>query len=190
MQTANIEKQELELYLKYDNLDIEIILRLFKSIEQLHDTIMSTTSKVYFNEKNQQRFRNIMELDYISTGESIRIRLKEKWKIELRTKNGDVEIVLPRKLGIPLIIVFFILITAKQGIGLYNDYLDTQIKELDIELKQNELYRQMEETKRINPQYRRAKHQAHRTINYIMDNEDITFFQINGLTLKDGGKEY
>lgn len=184
-----IETKGLEFYFKYDNLDIETILRLFKNIEQLHDTVMSTTSKVYFNEKTQQRFRNIIVLDDIHTGESIKIRFKENWKVELNTKKGGVKLVLPKKLGIPFIITFFLLVAARQGIGFYNDYLDTQLKELNIELKQNELFQQMEERRRIDPQLNRAKRQAGNTINYIMDNDDITFFQINGLTIKEGRKE-
>jgi hypothetical protein len=151
----------------------------------MHNTIISTTSEVYFNEKTQQRFRNIIVLDEIHTGDSIRIRLTEKWKIELRTKEGEIEIAIPKKLGVPLIIAFFILVAARQGIGFYNDYLDTQLDKIDIELKRNELFMQMEDQSRYNPQFNKAKRQAGNTINYIIGNDDITFFQINGITIKD-----
>ncbi|WP_439475695.1 hypothetical protein [Algoriphagus formosus] len=182
---TEIESKGLEFYFKYDNLDIETILRLFKNIERMHDTIMSTTSKVYFNEKTQNRFRNILDLDDIHTGESIRIRFKEKWKVELKVKEENIEIVFPRKLGVPVIIFFFLLQAARLGIGLYNEYLDMELKKLDIELKQNELFQQMEETRRIDPQFNKAKRQAENTIKYIMDNDDITYFEINGVTIKD-----
>ena len=188
MLIEEIETKGLEFYFKYKYLEIETIIRLFKNIEQLHETIMSTTSKVYFNENTQQRFRNIIDLEEIHTGESIRIRFEEKWKIELNTKNGDIEIVFPKKLGVPLIVAFFLFVSAQQVIGFYNDYLDSKLKELDIKLKQNELFQQMEERRRISPEFNRARHQARKTINYIIDNDDITFFQINGVTIKQGRK--
>jgi hypothetical protein len=183
--TEKLNEDGLELYFKYEHLDIETILRLFRNLNQLHGIIVNTTSPVYFNEDTKERFRNILDLTEIQTGQSIRIKLSEKWKVELPFRFGKVEGTFPKKLGVPLIITVFVLVAARQALGIYNEYLDTQLKQLEIEAKKNELYQQMEERRRIEPEFRSATREATKTIYYIMDNPDITYFEFNGIPIKD-----
>ena len=126
-----------------------------------------------------------LEIDEIHTGNSLQFRLKEGWKPELRTINGDFEIAIPRKLGIPGIILFFLLSSVKYGTGIYNDILDSKLKQIEIEIKDSELYMKMEESKRSKPHLWETKRQARRTINFILENPDIEYFEINGIEIKN-----
>lgn len=186
--SEKINEQELELYFKYENLDIEIIIRLLKDLSHIHDIILDTTSPVYFNEITQSKFRNIFEISEIHTGQSIKIKISEKWKLELPFGLGKIEGIVPKKLGVPIIVMFFILVATRQTMGIYNEYLDKQLRELEIEVKKNELYIQMEERRRIDPEFRSATRQARQIIYYILDNQDINYFEINGITLKHDDK--
>lgn len=180
-----LNQEGLEIYVKYEQLDIQTVLRLFNSLSKLHDIILNTTSPVYFNQSTKEKFRNILDLTEINTGQSVRIKLSEKWKVELPFGFGKIEGSFPKKLGIPIIITFFILIAAKQSIGIYNDYLDSQLKELEIEVKKNELYIQMEERRRIEPEFRAATREAIKTVKYIIDNPDIKLFELNDVRIKN-----
>jgi len=183
--TDRLNEDGLELYFKYEHLDIETILRLLNNLHNLHNIIVSTTSPIYYNQRGKQAFRNILDLTEITTGQSVRIKISEKWKIELPFGLGKVEGAFPKKLGVPLIIAVFILVAARQSFEIYNGYLDSQLKELEIEVEKNELYQQMEERKRIEPEFRKATREATKTINFIIDNAEINYFELNGIRLKD-----
>lgn len=180
-----IRQNGLEVYFRYEYLDIDTVLKLFTQLTQLHGAILKATSPVYFNQETQERFRNILDISELKTGQSIRARFSEKWKIELPFGLGKVEGPFPKKLGTPLIITFFILWAISKGYSIHNSQLDSRLKELDIELKENELFRQMEERDIDRSEFNSAKRQGIKFVNYILKNPEIKYFELNGIPLKD-----
>ena len=68
-----------------------------------------------------------------------------------------------------------------------NDYLDGQLKELEIKLKQIELYEKMEDRERYRKPFpnRPYQKQADETIDFIINNQNINYIEINGTVIKD-----
>jgi hypothetical protein len=174
-----------ELYFKYENLELETFIGLFTRLNTLHEKILGVTSPVYYNDRTQERFRNILELKEINTGQSITTVLNEKWKIELPFGLGRIEGDFPKKLGIPVVITFFLLVAAYETCNIHDKLLEIQLHELEIELKKNELHQQLEGQKGNRPAFRNATREAVKTIDYIMSCNDITYFELNGVPIKN-----
>ncbi len=85
----------------------------------------------------------------------------------------------------PLIVFFFILYAVERSYSIYNSKLDTTLKKLDIELKENELFRQMQERKKTDTSFNASFRQAKQLVDYINENPDIEYFEINNMPITD-----
>ena len=151
------------------------ISTILSSINKIHGAIIDSDVSKY---SYRNGYGNYLELTEIHTGESIRFKMTEKWKAGIRVKDGDIEIKLPRKIGIPSIIVLGILLAAQASYGLYNAYLDSKIKELDIQLKENELYQQMDLRNAFKPVGRKWTQESSKIIS-TLDDSNIYYVTIN-----------
>jgi len=175
MQLFNQEKPEntdLEIYSRYYQLDTEHLIELMSKLDRMYKRLLDYSYPVYFSEKYEMPFRNFLEIESFNTGESVKIKFKEGWKPEFRIKKKDLEIRIPLKLGIPLIILYLILQSAQKITSLYNETLEMQIKELDIKVKQLELQEKISEKdfQRRPFYYRNDLRQADDFVNYLINN--------------------
>ena len=173
----DLHNQELEIFIQYKYLDNQELINILSNLNKLYSEILNITSPVYI--ENDIAMRNFMEISSINTGESIRLKFKEGWKPELSLENRELNIKIPKKLGVPALILFFLLNSYKIGIGTYNDTLDNQLKRLDIKIKEIELYEKLKKSKTIKTSERSIIMQANKTIRYFIENEDITHVFIN-----------
>jgi hypothetical protein len=180
-----IENTEIDIYFKYDYLDTSDLTELFSRINRLYKSLLDISYPVYFSEKYGQPFRNFMEIKSINTGQSIRIRFKEGWKPEFRARNKELEISIPVKLGIPALLLYLLMTGAQKMTNMRNDYLDGQLKELEIKVKQIELYEKMEDRDRRSFSNRVYQKQADETINFVINNQNLNYVEINGTVIKD-----
>ena len=182
-----IENTEIDIYFKYDYLDTSELTELLSRLDRLYQSLLDNSYPVYFSEKYEQPFRNFLEIESINTGQSIRIRFKEGWKPEFRVRKKELEISIPIKLGIPALVLYFLLTGAQKMTSMRNDYLDGQLKELEIKIKQTELYEKMEDRERYRRPFpiRAYQRQADETINFIINNQNINYIEINGTVIKD-----
>lgn len=182
-----IENTEIDFYFKYDYLDTNELTELLSRLDKLYKSLLDNSYPVYFSEKYGQPFRNFLEIESINTGQSIRIRFKEGWKPEFRLRKKELEINIPVKLGIPAIVLYFLLTGAQKITNMRNDYLDGQLKELELKLKQMELYEKMEDTERYRRPFPRKPYQRQATemMNFIINNQNINYIEINGTVVKD-----
>jgi hypothetical protein len=174
--TSRIENTEIDIYLKYDYLDTSLLTDLFGKLNNLYRSLP---------EELDGSFNNFLEIESINTGQSIRIRFKEGWKPKIRVRRGELEVGVPANLGIPAILIYFLLTGAQKITDMRNDYLDGQLKEMDIKLKRIELYEKIEESGRFKQSLER---QAVDTINILFHNQDIKHVEINDVTIKDKNK--
>lgn len=182
-----IENIEIDIYFKYDYLDTSELTELFSRIDRLYKSLLDNSHPVYFSEKYGQPFRNFLEIESINTGQSIRIRFKEGWKPEFSVRKKELEISIPLKLGIPALLLYFLLTGAQKMTNMRNDYLDGQLKEFEIKIKQIELYEKMEQRERYRRPFpnRVYQRQADETINFVINNQNINYIEINGTVIKD-----
>lgn len=190
-----LEYTEIDIYIKYDQLDNSDVIELLSSLDRLHNEVVGQPLS-YFYERPffpefYYPFRNILEVQRIETGESIRFRFKEGWKPSIRIRKRELQIDVPRKIGIPLIVVYFLLIAAQRYAELQNQVLDNELKRLEIEMKKREIYREIEErrnSKENAGDFTRIQRQADRTIEFIFYNTSFTHVEINGVPIKEHNK--
>ncbi len=182
-----IENTGIEIYLRYLYLDTREIADLFEGLDRLYKRLLDNSYPVYYSEKYDAPFRNFLEIESINTGQSIRIRFKEGWKPEFKVRKQELEIRIPKKLGIPAILLYLLLTGVQKTSDIYNDNLDGQIKELEIKLKQMELYEQIEKRERYRKPFkaRPYQRQADETIKILINNQNIYYIEINGTTIKN-----
>ena len=182
-----IENTEIEIYFKYRHLDTGEIAELFERLDRLYKSLLDNSYPVYYSEKYDVPFRNFLEIESINTGQSIRIKFKEGWKPEFKFRKQELEIRIPKKLGIPAILLYLLLTGVQKTTDIYNDYLEGQLKELEIKLKQMELYEKIEERERYRRPFnaRPYQRQADETIQILINNQNINYIEINGTTIKN-----
>lgn len=182
-----IRDTEIELYFKYNYLDTYELKEIFDQIDRLYKNFLQLSYPVYFSEKYDQAYRNFLEIESINTGQSIKIKFKEGWKPEFRVKKKNLVIGIPMKLGIPALAVYFLFVGAQRIMDIRNDYLDAELKELEIQLQQIEIYEKIEERNQLNGNktQRLFQQQANGVINYIIQNKNINYVEINGITIKE-----
>jgi len=135
-----------ELYFQYEFLDIKCLNEILHDLDNLYTKILDISHPVYVNQYGP--FRNFLEISDINTGNSIKISLKEGWKPEFKIEDGDIDIAVPKKLGIPAILLFFSLSAINQTISIYDKYLDTKIKNVEFQLKELDLYKKIKSVER------------------------------------------
>jgi len=186
----DIERTKIEFYIKYHYLDTEDIELLLGRLNKLYKDILDYSYPIYYSEKYQAAFRNFLELDQINTGESIRFRFKEGWKPEFKIKKKELQIEIPKKLGIPALILYLLLTGAQKALDIRSTQLNNELKQLDIQLKQTELHERIEQKeasfqKRSPYRYRSLNRSANEIIEFIMINNNFYHISINDTIIKD-----
>src|SRR5690606_33924719 len=129
----------------YDQLNNTDVVELLTQLDKLYNDIIYLTfpysyGRLYFP-KFYYPFRNILEVQSIETGQSIRFKFKEGWKPDIRIKKGELRIDIPKKIGIPVIVIYFLILSVQKYFELRNSILDIELKQLEIEMKRLEINR-------------------------------------------------
>ena len=177
---------ELDIYFKYNILEVNKLVEILWNIESLYSKVLSITSPVYVYK--EKPFRNYLEVSSINTGDSIRFKLKEGWKPEFNVESGDLAIGIPKNLGVPAIVLYLLLIGIDKTLQIYNHSLDAQIKKIELKLKENELSNKMLKTKE-EMGIRSIQLQVNKTIKTFIYHPEITHLEINGIEVPTKPKQ-
>ncbi|QOI98540.1 MAG: hypothetical protein HRU69_14065 [Flammeovirgaceae bacterium] len=196
LNTDRPEYTELDIYLKFDQLDNGDVVELLSGLDRLYNDIIGRPFNYYYQRRPFfdyfYPFKNILEVQSINTGQSIRFRFKEGWKPNIRIKKGELKIDVPRKLGIPILVLYFLLAGVQKVAELRNDILDNELKQLEIQMKKMEIYREIEDQRNSDDKdedFVRLQRQADKTIEFLYYNNSINHVEINGLTIKSEEKK-
>ncbi len=171
-----IKNTELEIYFKYNRLDTKDLIEILDNINRLYETILSCSAPVYVY--NDIPLRNFMEIDSIHTGESIKFKLKEGWKPEFDIKDGDFNIQIPKMLGVPAIVIYFLLGGINNAMGINIKYQQTKLNDMELKIKQLDLDKKIRDSS--SEKKRKINFQTRKTIHSIINNKEIHYFEING----------
>src|SRR6266581_3787664 len=81
-----------------------------------------------------------LELVEVQTGESIKFKFTERALPSISSdKENDIVIGVPKKLGIPVLMGFLLLSAAEKALDMRNKYYDGQIKQIELQLKREEI---------------------------------------------------
>jgi hypothetical protein len=177
------EFNDLRLYLKYEYLDTNTLIHIFRLFNDIHSAIISFTYPVYYVAEVETPFPNYIDLSYVKIGESIEFKFKEGWKPELNIKKGKLEIKVPKNLGVIAIATYLLLEGATRLYDLRIKRSDLELKEqqktineLDIRLKSIELYKKMKESP--DSLLRKTHRATNAFILYLYTNPEITHVEI------------
>lgn len=183
------EHTEIDVYLKFDQLDNGDVVELLSGLDRLHKEIFEQQFTLAFETYYPELFypfKNILAVQSIDTGQSIRFRFKEGWKFKNHIKKKALHISVPKNLGVAMLSVYFLLTGAQKIAETRNLILDGELKRLEIQLKQIEIYRRIGDQNLENKDevFRRLQRQADKTIEFLYYNNSINHVEINGLTIK------
>ena len=175
-----IYNHELDVCFKYTYLGVNGLAEILWNFDSLYSKILAFSSPVHvYNEKH---FRNFLDLSSINTGNSINFKMKEGWKPEFNIENGDLETDVPSQLGVPAILLYILLTEIDKTVQIDNDTLDTQLKRIEIQLEDNKLNNKILKSKE-GKGIRSIQRQVNKTVKNIVNNPEITYFEINNIEI-------
>jgi hypothetical protein len=117
-----------------------------------------------------------LEIESAHTGESIKFKFGEGWLPALSTDTtDDIVIEVPKRLGIPLVVGYLLLNGAKSALDLHNSCLDGRLKQIELQLKENELHEKLSGVRGA-PDALQSKSVT--IVNNLLQNRDYTSFVV------------
>jgi hypothetical protein len=162
----------LPVYLRYERLTAKTLGHLLNELGGIADFAAETYSRHCLIRVPLP----MLEVETVRTGDSIKITFGEGWLPTVSTdKDNDIVINTPKKLGIPLLVGYLLLGAAEKTMNLHNEYLDGQLKRIELKLKEQELGKAMKPDSELVPE---LMPQATNTVKALVHNGDITVFQV------------
>lgn len=187
----HIENSELEIYFKYDKLDIADVALFFKRLYDLYQIILKKSFpeyKYYILQETKQSFTNYLAFDIVKTDQSLTVTFKDDWRPSLHEKIKVFPIDIPIKLGIPAILVYLLSISIQKMLKFENQTFDNQLIRLAIKLDKLEHYKKnIDDTKNKRQLYSSPSFQklADQTLQSLVYNDNILYLEINGIKAKE-----
>ena len=172
---------ELHVYFKYEHLDASDLVKVLSNFNKLHNNLLSLSAPVYV--QNNRAYRNFVDVTSINTGDSINFKLKEGWRPEFTIETGDLNVYVPKNLGIPALIFVLVLNALQTSMSVYNSYQDMNLKTLELKIKELDLYKKLEEERRLRGT-RSITQQVNKTVRFMVENPRITDVELDGLKLE------
>lgn len=172
------DEETLNVYIGYRRLTARSFGDFSQAVAYLGDSIRSM-----HGELSHTDVALIPELEVASvhTGESIRFRFLERWTPSVSmSREGDIVVDVPKKIGIPLLVAYLLLTAAEKTEGLYNTHLDNQIKAVELQLKRTELNKTVMESSAVQHKLTEG---ASRVLNIAIQNNDFRLVEVNGATI-------
>lgn len=173
----------LEIYFKYRSLALPEITNFLSNLNSLHGSLLSLTSPIYYSHESNIAYRNNLLVDRAFTGNSVNFSFKEGWLPEFNSEQNDINIKVPKKLGIPALIGIALLSSANQILDIHNKYLDAQIKEIDLKSKKIEYSQKVKEAKN-----RSIKLNSNKIVREFQESKNILHVEINNIPIISGTK--
>jgi hypothetical protein len=167
----------LEIYISYNRLTARSLGKLISGLASLSDLSV----KMYADAvKLEIPELPTLEVEVVKTGDSIKFTFGEGWIPSITNdESHDIIINIPRKIGIPILIGYLLLISTKMAFDVHNAYLDSKLKKIDILLKESEMRKVLEKKKNI-PM---LSEESINIVNIIVQNNDYKEFKVYGVDI-------
>jgi hypothetical protein len=171
--------ENLEIYLSFKRLKAKDLARLLNNLSDISDSVIQH----YYSSVIETPSLDILT---INTGNSIKISLIEGWSPKISSnKKHDIVVDVPKKLGIPLVIIYLLFHGANLCLDCRNKYLDSEIKEKELHLKKLELNKVIVDTQ--DTSYKNVpdiKIKISDTLRFIYHNADFEIVKIDNIEIK------
>lgn len=176
--TQELDAHSLGLFLEYRQLRAATFGQFLAEIGRQADSISAHYGQARGLRPDQLPALLIETAD---TSNSIKLTLGEGWLPQVTTdKEHDIVVSVPKKLGLPLVVGYLMLNGASKVLDIRNDYLDSQIKTIELQLKESELRETLYGERGVLPELAQTSQQ---TVRRVLDDEDIESFQLYGADL-------
>ena len=170
----------LDFYIQYEYLSSRDFGTLLEACNDLSDNAYR-----FYAESSRGTWAEppVLELFEANTGDSIKFKFIERALPSISSdKENDIVIGVPKKLGIPVLMGFLLLSAADKAMDMRNKYYDGQIKQIELQLKQEEInkIRHGSETKAPIE----LEKQSQTIIASILNNKAFKSVSINGVEIK------
>jgi hypothetical protein len=170
----------LDFYIQYEYLSSRDFGTLLEACNDLSDNAYK-----FYAESLRGTWAEppVLELFEANTGDSIKFKFIERALPSISSdKENDIVIGVPKKLGIPVLMGFLLLSAADKAMDMRNKYYDGQIKQIELQLKQEEInkIRRGSETKAPIE----LEKQSQTIIASILNNKAFKSVSINGVEIK------
>lgn len=175
-------EDNLPIYILYTELRASDFGQLLLSFDGLYEaTFRGYTDIIGISFTKRPR----LEIQEIHTGNSIKFEFTEGWLPNVYSDvQHDIVIGVPKKLGIPLLIGYFLLASTQKVLEVRNEYLDGCIIKMEIRLKEAEISKLLFE-KDAN-KLSNLRERSDEIIRSIVKNETFVNVQIYGVEIKQG----
>jgi hypothetical protein len=174
------EAASLDFYIQYEYLSSRDFGALLTACNSL-----SESAYRYYEERLRGAWAQppVLELFEIRTGESIKFKFIERAIPSISSdKENDIVIGVPKKLGIPVLMAFLLLGAADKGMDMRNKYYDGQIKQIELQLKREEINKIRRGNETRVPE--ELEKQSQIIISSLLNNEAFKSVSINGVPIK------
>jgi hypothetical protein len=133
-------------------------------------------------------------IDSIRTGDSVTIKLTEGYTPKIKfSRKGDVELQLPKKMGIVALVGYFAVSTLSSLSGIAKNVLDTQKTFYEKEKARIEYEMKLRELEKLNPQqksyidslnqekYLSIENSCYELRNVLIKHDNLKSFSVNGI---------
>lgn len=165
----SLNPEILPLYIQYERLTVCSLAQLYLGFAAIAEHSIHFYAKATGVKPD---CLPTLELITAKTGDSIKFTFGEGLLPTISSdEQHDIIVNVPKKLGIPLLVGFLVLNGVKLVLDVRNAYLDTQIKEIELQLKKTEL------GKTLSPQTTGAlSEKATTVVHEIIDNRNFNSF--------------
>ena len=186
-QIEEISPHSLDIYISYRRLTAESLGESLLAFGQL----ANKTAMLYM-ESLSMRIENLpsLEVDSVHTGDSIKFTFGEgKFPSVTCDANNDIVINIPKKIGIPLLCGFLVLSGYSKILYVHNARLDSQLKKMELIIKQTEVRKFLEDEEKRSHLQRNAESVVN-TIRSNPDYEKYKIYDIDVLSIRPEPKPY
>jgi hypothetical protein len=170
----------LDFYIQYEYLSSRDFGKLLEACNELSDSAYR-----FYAESLRGTWAEppVLELSEANTGKSIKFKFTERALPSISSdKENDIVIGVPKKLGIPVLMGFLLLSAADKAMDMRNKYYDGQIKQIELQLKQEEINKVRHGNETKAPE--ELEKQSQTIVASLLSNKAFKSVSINGVEIK------
>jgi hypothetical protein len=176
--SPNFDPHSFEIFIEYEQLKATTLGEFLLRVGQVTDRVSMNYGEQRGLSRSSLPSLTISQAD---TSNSIKLTFGEGWLPNITSdEEHDIIVSVPKKLGIPLIVGYLLLNGASKMLNIRNEYLDAQIKQIELQLKETELnetlFGDMEKPVLL-------EESSVEATGRLLRDEDVTSLQVRGIDL-------
>lgn len=163
----------LDIYIQYEYLASNDLSRLLNDLNHL----LIEAYRAYPD--SNRDYEPYLAVRTIRTGNSIKLKLVEGWKPRLSTDKGEVEVSIPKKLGLPVLVTALLLEGVSYVVGVRKDYYEGEKARIETALAQQEASKIMQSDRA-----KSLEEEARSIVEFMAANPAFTAVSVNKVGIK------